>query len=359
MSERASQTGLPNHAASRRKLVKLLAASPLLALAYQGLPGAWQEALAHEPRRGAGPGGIRCPGCGAEMPFRSLAQSRPQAVQDPVMPPQNALEDQLTGQLIETVDDAAKAIRTMQVRGAPLIGATASYGVCLAMREDASDGALAIALETLIETRPTAVNLRWALDEMAAVLRPLKDVDRVEAAYRRAAAICDEDVDICRAIGEHGMALIRAVWDAHGRTVNVLTHCNAGWLATVDWGTALAPIYKAHDAGIPVHVLVDETRPRNQGASITAWELGQHGVPHTIIVDNAGGSMLAEVSLATGSSTRDIAMAYLLAEALLNALQVPSEDSIRSHKGSTSSIFATLSQTWPLATKRSCHPSWS
>ena len=195
---------------------------------------------------------------------------------------------------LETVDDTATAIRTMQVRGAPLIGATAAYGVCLAMRKDASDGALAIALETLIETRPTAVNLRWALDEMAAVLRPLKVVDRVEAAYRRAAAICDEDVKICRAIGEHGMALIRAVWDAHGRTVNVLTHCNAGWLATVDWGTATAPIYMAHDAGIPVHVWVDETRPRNQGAALTAWELSGHGVAHTVIVDNAGGHLMQQ-----------------------------------------------------------------
>ena len=195
---------------------------------------------------------------------------------------------------LETVDDAATAIRTMQVRGAPLIGATAAYGVCLAMREDASDRALAIARETLIETRPTAVNLRWALDEMAVVLSPLKDANRVEAAYRRAAEICDEDVEICRAIGEHGMALIRAVWDAHGRTVNVLTHCNAGWLATVDWGTATAPIYMAHDAGIPVHVWVDETRPRNQGAALTAWELIGHGVPHTVIVDNAGGHLMQQ-----------------------------------------------------------------
>lgn len=195
---------------------------------------------------------------------------------------------------LETVDDAAKAIRTMQVRGAPLIGATAAYGVCLAMREDASDDAFTMARETLIETRPTAVNLRWALDEMAAVLSPLKVADRVEAAYRRAAAICDEDVEICRAIGEHGMALIRAAWDARGRTVNVLTHCNAGWLATVDWGTATAPIYMAHDAGIPVHVWVGETRPRNQGAALTAWELSGHGVPHTVIVDNAGGHLMQQ-----------------------------------------------------------------
>ena len=195
---------------------------------------------------------------------------------------------------LETVDDAATAIRTMQVRGAPLIGATAAYGVCLAMRADASDGALAAARETLIETRPTAVNLRWALDEMAAVLGSLNAADRPEAAYRRAAEICDEDVEICRAIGEHGIGLIRAAWEARGRTVNILTHCNAGWLATVDWGTATAPIYMAHDAGIPVHVWVDETRPRNQGFALTAWELAGHGVPHTVIVDNAGGHLMQQ-----------------------------------------------------------------
>ncbi len=195
---------------------------------------------------------------------------------------------------LETVDDAAKAIRTMQVRGAPLIGAAAAYGVCLAMRSDASDGALAAAREILIETRPTAVNLRWALDEMAAVLGPLASADRLEAAYRRAAEICDDDVEMCRAIGEHGVKLIRAAWDARGRTVNILTHCNAGWLATVDWGTATAPIYMAHDAGIPVHVWVDETRPRNQGSALTAWELAGHGVPHTVIVDNAGGHLMQQ-----------------------------------------------------------------
>ncbi len=195
---------------------------------------------------------------------------------------------------LDSVDDAATAIRTMQVRGAPLIGATAAYGMALAMQSDASDGNIPRAHDLLLATRPTAVNLRWALDEMAVVLDSLKDADRVEAAYRRAAAICDEDVEICRAIGEHGMALIRAAWDAHGRTVNVLTHCNAGWLATVDWGTATAPIYMAHDAGIPVHVWVDETRPRNQGAALTAWELTGHGVPHTVIVDNAGGHLMQQ-----------------------------------------------------------------
>jgi methylthioribose-1-phosphate isomerase len=190
--------------------------------------------------------------------------------------------------------EAAEAIRTMRVRGAPLIGATAAYGVCLALREDASDDGLEAACRTLAATRPTAVNLRWALEDMRARLRPLPSRARLAAAYERAAAICEEDVATNRAIGEHGAVLIEKAWqdkDRQGR-VEVLTHCNAGWLATVDWGTALAPIFRAHDGGVPVHVWVDETRPRNQGASLTAWELGQHGVPHTVIVDNVGGHLM-------------------------------------------------------------------
>ncbi len=195
---------------------------------------------------------------------------------------------------LKTVADAARAISDMLVRGAPLIGATAAYGVCLALREDASDAALDNAYERLLATRPTAINLRWALDEMRAHLRNRPHHDRVAAAYRRAAAICDDDVAINSAIGDHGLPLVEKVWDEAGRArpVNVLTHCNAGWLATVDWGTALAPIYKAHDKGLPIHVWVDETRTRNQGASLTAWELGHHGVPHTVIVDNAGGHLM-------------------------------------------------------------------
>jgi methylthioribose-1-phosphate isomerase len=195
---------------------------------------------------------------------------------------------------LDTLEDAAHAIRAMLVRGAPLIGATAAYGVALAMRDDASDAALDAASATLAATRPTAVNLRWALDDMKTHLAPLPAAGRAEAAYARAAAICDEDVAICRAIGEHGLALIRAAYDANGRSrpVQVMTHCNAGWLATVDWGTATAPVYMAHDAGIPIHVWVDETRPRNQGAFLTAWELGGHGVDHTVIVDNAGGHLM-------------------------------------------------------------------
>ena len=195
---------------------------------------------------------------------------------------------------LATCEDAARAITSMQVRGAPLIGATAAYGLCLALRDDASDGALAGAYDALLATRPTAVNLRWALDEMQGVLGPLPVRDRAAAAYGRAAAICDEDVAICRAIGDHGVALIRDIWEKSGksRPVNILTHCNAGWLATVDWGTATAPIYMAHEEHIPIHVWVDETRPRNQGAGLTAWELGGHGIDHTVIVDNAGGHLM-------------------------------------------------------------------
>jgi len=188
---------------------------------------------------------------------------------------------------LTTMEETVHAIKAMQVRGAPLIGATAAYGLCLALDRDPN--ALEAAHATLLATRPTAVNLRWALDDMAAVLRPLAPAKRAEAAWKRAAAICDEDVALCEAIGRHGLALIERVAK---RPVNILTHCNAGWLACVDWGTALAPIYMAHDKGIPVHVWVDETRPRNQGASLTAWELGRHGVPHTVIVDNAGGHLM-------------------------------------------------------------------
>ena len=194
---------------------------------------------------------------------------------------------------MRTLDDAARAISTMQVRGAPLIGATAAYGVALALMTDASDEGLDHACEVLAATRPTAINLRWALDEMKKAVRNQPRDKRVAAAFARAAAICDEDVETNRKIGEHGLGLIQAHAEKKGsETVNILTHCNAGWLACVDWGTALAPIYRAHDEGIKVHVWVDETRPRNQGASLTAFELGAHGVPHTLIADNAGGHLM-------------------------------------------------------------------
>ena len=193
-----------------------------------------------------------------------------------------------------TCAQAAHAIASMQTRGAPLIGAVAAYGMALAARENASDDNLSRSYAQLLATRPTAINLKWALEEMMAVLRPLSPAQRVTAAYKRAQEICDEDVEINRAIGRHGVALIEAIaaQKKPGERVNVLTHCNAGWLATVDYGTATSPIYTAHDKGVPIHVWVDETRPRNQGASLTAFELGQHGVPHTVIADNTGGHLM-------------------------------------------------------------------
>ncbi|HTZ76731.1 MAG TPA: S-methyl-5-thioribose-1-phosphate isomerase [Stellaceae bacterium] len=207
---------------------------------------------------------------------------------------QTRLPHELVTRSIPTAEAMAEAIRTMRVRGAPLIGASAAYGMALAMARDPGDGNLASAESLLMATRPTAVNLRWALEEMRRDLAPLPPTERTVAAYTRASEIADADVAVNRALGEHGQPLIEA---ARARNpgadrVNVLTHCNAGWLAAVDWGTALAPIFLAHDRGIPVHVWVDETRPRNQGASLTAWELLQHGVPHTVIADNAGGHLM-------------------------------------------------------------------
>lgn len=195
---------------------------------------------------------------------------------------------------LRSTDDAAVAIKDMLVRGAPLIGVTTAYGMALAMRADASDAALASAYDQLVKTRPTAINLKWALDEMVKALTPIPQSDRVRAAYARAAEIADEDVAINQSIGRAGFDIIKgiAAKKKPGETINILTHCNAGWLATVDWGTATAPIYTAHDAGLPIHVWVDETRPRNQGASLTAWELLHHGVPHTVIPDNTGGHLM-------------------------------------------------------------------
>ena len=195
---------------------------------------------------------------------------------------------------LTNVEAAADAISTMLVRGAPLIGAAAAYGVALAMRDDNSDAALERAYALLIATRPTAINLKWALDQMQRVLAPLPPAARFEAAYARAGAIADEDIANNREIARHGLALIEqaAATKKPGEPVSILTHCNAGWLATVDWGTATAPIYLAHDRGRSIHVWVDETRPRNQGASLTAWELGHHGVPHTVIADNTGGHLM-------------------------------------------------------------------
>jgi len=207
---------------------------------------------------------------------------------------QTLLPHRFATSTLSSLSDAARAIRTMQVRGAPLIGAGAAYGVALAMRQDASDEALDRACDMLLKTRPTGVNLRWALEDMRGHLRTRPPGERAAAAYNRAAAICDQDVAMNDAIGAHGLALLRDIAGrkTSGGPLNVLTHCNAGWLATVDWGTALAPVYKAHDAGMDIHVWVDETRPRNQGMSLTAWELRQHGVKHTVIADSTGGHLM-------------------------------------------------------------------
>jgi len=213
---------------------------------------------------------------------------------------QTELPHRFATRRLDSVADAAEAIRTMRVRGAPLIGATAAWGIALAMAERDDDRALAESCDLLAATRPTAVNLRWALQRMRSALGSVAPGERADAARRLAAAICDEDVAINRAIGEHGLALIRELWSGpleQRGTLHILTHCNAGWLATVDWGTALAPIYRAHDEGIPLHVWVDETRPRNQGAALTAWELGAHGIDHDVIVDNAGGHLMQRGSV--------------------------------------------------------------
>ena len=204
---------------------------------------------------------------------------------------QTRLPHELTVVPLATLSDAATAIRDMWVRGAPLIGATAAYGFALAARATPDDAGLKAAYQTLHATRPTAINLKWALDRCLAHALPLPVDQRARSLWTLAAEICDEDVAINSAIGDHGLTLIRELWDGKS-TFNILTHCNAGWLATVDWGTAIAPIYKAHDAGVPVHVWVDETRPRNQGASLTARELNWHGVPHTVIADNTGGHLM-------------------------------------------------------------------
>jgi methylthioribose-1-phosphate isomerase len=194
---------------------------------------------------------------------------------------------------LRTAEDAAAAISDMVVRGAPLIGVTAAYGVALGMREDASEAGLEKAVDRLARTRPTAVNLRWALSRMSDVLRAVAPARRVELAYAEASRIAEEDVAACAAIGRHGATIIERLSGRAGqRPVGVLTHCNAGWLACVDWGTALAPVYAAHEAGIAVHVYVDETRPRNQGGALTAFELGAHGISHEVIVDNAGGHLM-------------------------------------------------------------------
>jgi len=193
---------------------------------------------------------------------------------------------------LRSVEDAWRAIADMQVRGAPLIGVAAAYGLALAMRADASDANLTAAADYLATARPTAVNLAWALHDMRSVLAPLPPTNRAERAFMRAAELADADVAVNEGMGAHGLAIFRDLAARKNGRLNILTHCNAGWLATVDWGTATAPIYKGHESGLDLHVFVDETRPRNQGAALTAWELAHHGVPHTLIADNAGGHLM-------------------------------------------------------------------
>ncbi len=222
-------------------------------------------------------------------PFRTIWLDDTENVQ---IIDQTRLPHELSTVTLNDIDDAATAIADMLVRGAPLIGATAAYGMALAMKAGSSDDDLQTAYNTLLATRPTAVNLRWALDEMIKTLSPAKPDQRQKIAYQHANTICNDDAQQCENIGIHGAALIKDIYQRKQDTINILTHCNAGWLATVDWGTALAPIYKADEAAIPIHVWVDETRPRNQGASLTAWELKQQGIAHTVIVDNTGGHLM-------------------------------------------------------------------
>ncbi|MGH8202930.1 MAG: S-methyl-5-thioribose-1-phosphate isomerase [Steroidobacteraceae bacterium] len=225
----------------------------------------------------------------AGIPYRTIWPLESGAVR---VIDQSRLPFELTTLDLTTLEDAAHAIKAMVVRGAPLIGATAAYGLALALRTDACDHRIEEATRVLRATRPTAINLAWALARVSGVIAQLAPAQRFAAAFREAGNICAADVEQCRAIGVHGLAVIRELAKSSTRRVNILTHCNAGWLACVDWGTALAPIYMAHDAGVAVHVWVDETRPRNQGASLTAYELGAHGVPHTVIVDNLGGLLM-------------------------------------------------------------------
>ena len=207
---------------------------------------------------------------------------------------QTRLPHEVVHRSLRTLEDAAAAIRTMQVRGAPLIGVTAAYGLALAMRADPSDEQLSEAAEVLLATRPTGVNLRRVVTEVCAMLEHAASSDRADRALREADRLLEEDLATNRAIGDHGLPLIQAVARRKDGPVQVLTHCNAGALATAGHGTATSPIYRAFEAGIPLHVWVDETRPRNQGSALTAWELGQVGVPHTVIVDNAGGHLMQQ-----------------------------------------------------------------
>ncbi len=227
------------------------------------------------------------------QPHRSIEADH--ATQSARIIDQTFLPHQVEWRELRTLEDAAEAIQVMRVRGAPLIGATAAFGLFFALRENATDAALELAYHVLHSTRPTAINLRWALDRVKRVVMPLGAEERAAAAWDEALAICEDDVRTNHVIGQHGLELFRAIQAKKAdpsAPLNVMTHCNAGWLATVDWGTAISPIYQAHDAGMKVHVWVSETRPRGQGASLTAFELKEHGVPYTLIVDNNAGHLL-------------------------------------------------------------------
>ncbi|MEO1332985.1 MAG: S-methyl-5-thioribose-1-phosphate isomerase [Myxococcota bacterium] len=205
---------------------------------------------------------------------------------------QRLLPHELTWLTIPDAESAAEAIRDMAVRGAPLIGTTAAFGLALALEQDATPEQLQRAYDMLLATRPTAINLGWALNRVRDAVRDHARSEWAERAFATAQSLVDEEAAMCRAIGEHSVGLIADLHRQHQRPINVLTHCNAGSLATFDYGTATAPIYLAHEREIPVHVWVDETRPRNQGASLTTWELAERGVPHTLIADNAGGHLM-------------------------------------------------------------------
>lgn len=221
---------------------------------------------------------------------------------------QTLLPHRFETRLLQSLVDVAEAIQTMRVRGAPLIGAAAAYGLVMAMREDTSDNALKMATDQLLATRPTAINLRWALDRIGRELRAAAPSQRHELALQIAVRVCEEDVTCCEAIGEHGVKLIAAIAAQQSGPVQLMTHCNAGWLATVDWGTALAPVYKAVEQGIDVHVWVSETRPRNQGLYLSAWELAAHGVAHTVVADSACGHLMqrGEVDLCIVGTDRTL-----------------------------------------------------
>jgi len=222
---------------------------------------------------------------------------------------QTKLPHQFIIKELTTIKDAINAIKTMEVRGAPLIGGTAAYGIVLAIMENNELDFIKKSSEKLIQSRPTAINLKWAVDRMMKKLSGVNNNEILKVALEEAKLICEEDVKFCENIGLNGLKIIEEIYNKKKDTVNILTHCNAGWLATINWGTATSPIYHAHKKGIPVHVWVDETRPRNQGANLTSYELNEEEVPNTIIADNTGGILMqrGEVDMCIVGTDRTIA----------------------------------------------------